>query len=40
VAGAIDEQAKNLTNIRDTGGKALKAPIIEDFAPDDPNANT
>ena len=40
VAGAIDEQAKDLTNIRDTGGKALKPPNIEDFSPNDPNANT
>jgi hypothetical protein len=33
-----DEEAKDITDIRDTGGKAIKQPNIEHFVSDDPNA--
>lgn len=40
IAGSIDDQAKDITDIRDTGGKAIAKPDIKNFVSDDPNANT
>ena len=42
IAGSIDEQAKDITNIRDTGGKAILTDKYlqpdNNFVSDDPNA--